>query len=111
MGHLTKAQVRALAAAEDSPLRNCRVLQKRESMGLCFIGKRPFDAFLGRYMRPTPGRLIDVDDAARSGGELPVRAAGAGLEAEHYRVLGRHEGMETLTLGQGAGVSGAKSRY
>jgi tRNA-specific 2-thiouridylase len=108
VGHLTKAQVRALAAAASSPLKDCRVISKRESMGLCFIGKRSFDSFLGRYIPITPGRLVNIDDMQ----EIPVRAGGDGPHCpEHYRVLGKHAGMEILTLGQGAGVSGAKSRW
>jgi hypothetical protein len=52
---------------------------------------------------------VNIDDVR----DIPVVKAGADGPprcSDHYRVLGRHAGMETLTIGQGAGVSGAKSR-
>ena len=36
---------------------------KRESMGICFIGKRSFQSFISQYLPsvPQPGNFIDVD--------------------------------------------------
>ena len=36
---------------------------KRESMGICFIGKRSFQSFISQYLpsSPQPGNFIDVD--------------------------------------------------
>ena len=90
IGSLTKSNVRRIAAAAESPLNNCRVLKKKESMGICFIGKRPFDEFLQKYVIPTPGRFIDVDTG---------------------KIVGSHSGMELLTIGQGARIGGAINRY
>lgn len=33
-----------------------RVLSKKESMGICFVGKRKMSDFLPQYFTPTPGR-------------------------------------------------------
>mmetsp|Transcript_8630 Transcript_8630/g.12880 ORF Transcript_8630/g.12880 Transcript_8630/m.12880 type:complete len:247 (+) Transcript_8630:26-766(+) len=55
LGNMLKSEVRKLAAA--CPLfEGLRVLQKRESMGVCFIGKRRMDQFLPNYLNPTRGR-------------------------------------------------------
>lgn len=66
------------------------VLTKRESMGVCFIGKRDFPTFLSNYINLTPGRFIDIDTG---------------------RILGYHRGKETYTVGQGAKLGGRKDKY
>jgi tRNA-uridine 2-sulfurtransferase len=46
-------QVKAIAAER---FKGLAVLTKKESMGVCFIGKRHFPQFLSNYMPLTPGR-------------------------------------------------------
>ena len=48
-------QVKAIAAER---FKGLAVLTKKESMGVCFIGKRNFPQFLSNYMPLTPGRWI-----------------------------------------------------
>lgn len=58
VGSLTKQQVRQIAidAGMDE------IAEKRESMGLCFIGKRKrFDAFISQYIEPVIGPAKDID--------------------------------------------------
>jgi tRNA-uridine 2-sulfurtransferase len=50
--------------------------------GICFIGERPFEDFLSRYLRQTPG---PIENAA---GE----------------VIGEHRGLALYTLGQRSGL-------
>jgi len=66
------------------------VLTKRESMGVCFIGKRDLPTFLSNYITLTPGRFIDIDTG---------------------EILGFHKGKEIYTIGQGAKISGRKDKY
>jgi tRNA-uridine 2-sulfurtransferase len=63
---------------------------KRDSTGICFIGERPFRAFLSRYLSYAPGDIVD----------------------ERGRKLGTHVGLSFYTLGQrqGLGVGGVKGR-
>jgi tRNA U34 2-thiouridine synthase MnmA/TrmU len=68
-----------------SHARHSRALSKKESMGICFVGKRPLPGFFGGYIHLTPGRFVDVDSGVS---------------------IGAHGGMETLTLGQRARVGG-----
>uniref|UniRef100_A0ABD3MZ98 Uncharacterized protein n=1 Tax=Stephanodiscus triporus TaxID=2934178 RepID=A0ABD3MZ98_9STRA len=77
---------------------NIPTATKRDSMGICFIGKRNFVNFVSQYLprQPSsstsrPGNFIDVDT-----GEIVGTHRG---EAMHY------------TLGQGAKISGVNARY
>jgi tRNA-specific 2-thiouridylase len=84
VGELPKTEVRAVAARIGLP-----VATKKDSTGICFIGERPFRAFLNRYL-PTARGPILTDDG---------------------RVVGEHVGLAFYTLGQrkGIGVGGQKS--
>jgi tRNA-specific 2-thiouridylase len=77
IGELRKEEVRKLAHAAGLP-----VYDKPDSTGICFIGERPFQEFLSRYLRTQPGP-IETD---------------AGV------VLGEHRGLALYTLGQRSGL-------
>lgn len=81
IGHLHKPDVRRLA--EDAGFDN---FEKKDSTGICFIGERDFQAFLARYIRREPGRIVSVDGDD----------------------LGEHQGLSFYTLGQrqGLGIGG-----
>ena len=78
---LTKTEVRALARRAGLPNHD-----KKDSTGLCFIGERPFKAFLARFLPPEPGEIRTVDGVTK----------------------GCHDGLMYYTLGQrhGLGVGG-----
>ena len=82
LGELTKAEVRALAAAAGLPNH-----ARPDSTGICFIGERRYKAFLARYLPAQPGEM------RTPAGELK----------------GRHDGLMYYTLGQrhGLGLGGA----
>src|SRR5580698_894954 len=52
VGELRKSQVRELAHAAGLP-----VYDKPDSTGICFIGERPFQEFLSRYLTAEPGPI------------------------------------------------------
>ncbi len=83
LGGLTKREVRALARQAGLP-----VADKRDSTGICFIGERPFRAFLQRYLPIQPGLMVTPEG----------------------RVVGEHQGLMYYTLGQrhGLGIGGVK---
>ena len=63
VGHMTKARVRALAAAE-----GLKPAAKRSSAGICFIGRRrSFGEFIEQYVPPAPGRFVDAHSGADLG--------------------------------------------
>ncbi|XP_061770440.1 mitochondrial tRNA-specific 2-thiouridylase 1 isoform X2 [Nerophis ophidion] len=80
---LTKEFVKKMAAEAGFH----HVLQKKESMGICFIGERNFENFLLEYLEPKPGNFVSIEDGS---------------------VMGTHKGWFTLTLGQRARIGGLK---
>ncbi|MFN0065457.1 MAG: tRNA 2-thiouridine(34) synthase MnmA [Chlamydiales bacterium] len=82
IGHLEKKEVRRLA--QEAGLVTAG---KRDSTGICFIGKRNFKEFLGRYITPKQGTF----------------------ETREGKVVGLHEGAHFYTIGQrrGLGIGGA----
>jgi tRNA (5-methylaminomethyl-2-thiouridylate)-methyltransferase len=84
VGHLDKEGVRNVA--REVGLHNA---EKKSSVGICFVGKRPFGEFLGEYLELTRGRFLDS-----SSGTL----------------IGTHSGAEKYTIGQRARVSGEARR-
>ena len=77
IGGLRKAEVRELAHAA-----GLAVYDKPDSTGICFIGERPFQEFLSRYLHTEPGPI----------------------ESDRGVVLGEHRGLALYTLGQRSGL-------
>jgi tRNA-uridine 2-sulfurtransferase len=77
LGDLRKTEVRKLAHAAGLP-----VYDKPDSTGICFIGERPFQEFLSRYIHSRPGPI----------------------ENDHGRAIGEHRGLSLYTLGQRSGL-------
>ncbi|RXJ92761.1 tRNA 2-thiouridine(34) synthase MnmA [Malaciobacter molluscorum] len=83
LADLTKKEVRQIAKEHNLP-----VSDKKDSTGICFIGKQKFDEFITQYLKAIPGDIID----------------------EHGKVIGKHKGLVCYTLGQrkGIGLGGIK---
>jgi tRNA-specific 2-thiouridylase len=77
IGELRKTEVRKMAHAAGLP-----VYDKPDSTGICFIGERPFQEFLSRYLRTEPGPI----------------------ENDAGVILGEHRGLALYTLGQRSGL-------
>jgi tRNA-specific 2-thiouridylase len=77
IGELRKPEVRRLAHAAGLP-----VYDKPDSTGICFIGERPFQEFLSRYLRTEPGPI----------------------ENDRGVIVGEHRGLALYTLGQRSGL-------
>ncbi|XP_058424120.1 mitochondrial tRNA-specific 2-thiouridylase 1 isoform X3 [Diceros bicornis minor] len=86
LGGLTKDFVKKIAAEN----RLHHVLQKKESMGICFVGKRNFENFILQYLQPRPGKFISIEDS---------------------KVLGTHKGWFLYTLGQRAKIGGLREPW
>ncbi|XP_049848421.1 tRNA-specific 2-thiouridylase MnmA-like [Schistocerca gregaria] len=67
IGHLTKDRVRQIASENGLP-----TAKRRESMGLCFIGKRKFDQFLAEYLFQPETEVVSSET-----GKLVARKRGA----------------------------------
>lgn len=78
IGKFKKDEVRVLAEKFNLP--NAR---RKDSQGICFLGKIPFDRFLEYHLGKRPGKLI---------------------EYETKKVLGEHNGFWYFTVGQRRGI-------
>lgn len=77
VGGLLKSEVRRLARERRLP-----VADKRDSTGICFVGKRDLGDFLEGWIPPRPGPITDL----------------------RGRTVGRHRGCARYTLGQRRGL-------
>ena len=104
LGDLLKEEVRQLAVRAALPSAH-----KRESMGLCFVGRRRFDHFLSNYIPDCPGPNANAPSpCATRAGPAEEQEDGQFVCAETGQRLGRHRGIHLYTIGQGARISGAK---
>ncbi|MEM7277102.1 MAG: tRNA 2-thiouridine(34) synthase MnmA [Pseudomonadota bacterium] len=83
LGDLPKPEVRAIANAHGLPTR-----EKKDSTGICFIGERPFQEFLSRFLKAEQGPIMTLDG----------------------RQIGQHNGAVYFTIGQrkGLGIGGVR---
>lgn len=86
LGEYTKPEVRKLAKKF-----GLATAEKKESMGICFVGKVGIKEFLSQYVKTKPGKIID----------------------ENNQVVGEHDGAIFYTIGQrsGLGVGGGLPYY
>lgn len=78
LGNLTKPEVRVIAKKFNLP-----TAEKKESMGVCFLGEFDIMDFLKRYIKPKKGDVFTVDK----------------------KFVGQHSGVEFYTIGQRHGFS------
>jgi tRNA-specific 2-thiouridylase len=109
IGHLQKSEVRAIA--RDIGLPNA---EKKDSQGLCFIGKVKLPVFLQQQLEPKKGDIIEISenfaDSARmeETDELIRDTSAPILSRELGQFVGHHQGAHYYTVGQrkGLGVGG-----
>ena len=82
IGHLMKEEVRDIAVKAGLPS-----ARRKDSQGICFLGKINYNDFLRRFLGEEEGRIIDIETG---------------------KVVGRHRGFWFHTIGQrkGLGLSG-----
>ncbi len=87
VGNYTKAEIREIAAREKLP-----VFDKKDSTGICFIGERNYQKFVSNYLKPNPGKILNV---------------------ETKEIIGTHNGLMNYTIGQrrNVGLSGHDERH
>lgn len=82
IGHLLKEEVRALAHQSNLPTKD-----RKDSQGICFLGKLKFSDFVAHHMGENPGNFIEYETGKK---------------------LGAHKGIWFHTIGQrqGSGLGG-----
>lgn len=104
IGHLQKSEVRHIA--EEKGLITA---EKKDSQGLCFIGKVRLPDFLQQQLKPKKGNIVEIDttSALYESNNLPEYKAYPYRESDGH-VVGEHQGAHFYTIGQrkGLGVGG-----
>lgn len=86
IGSLKKSAVKSLAKKIGLPNAN-----KKESMGLCFVGRIRLKDFLDQKLKPKAGPIIELSSG---------------------KILGKHDGLHYYTIGQRQGIKvGASGPY
>jgi tRNA-uridine 2-sulfurtransferase len=111
IGELTKPEVREIAAEMDLV-----TAEKKDSQGLCFIGKVRLPEFLQQKLQPKEGQIIQIDKGnqeynyiKQSGlsveQELLFDARKIDYKPEMGKVVGKHQGAHYFTTGQRKGLN------
>ena len=116
IGELTKPQVREIAAKME-----LITAEKKDSQGLCFIGKVRLPEFLQQQLQPKEGVIFEVGADAQTYAEvtpqfssvkeqLAFEAATIDYKPEMGKLVGKHQGAHYYTIGQrkGLNVGGTK---
>ena len=116
IGEFTKPEVRKIAKEA-----NLITAEKKDSQGLCFIGKVRLPEFLQQKLQPKEGVIVQIDqDAAVFKREVPIfqhKEEELNFFANKFqyqptdgKVVGNHQGAHFFTKGQrkGLAVGGTK---
>ncbi|MFH6972507.1 tRNA 2-thiouridine(34) synthase MnmA [Flavobacterium petrolei] len=111
IGELTKPEVREIAAKMD-----LITAEKKDSQGLCFIGKVRLPEFLQQKLQPKDGIIIQIDknDPVYSSeiqeglsveDALKLEARKIPYTPQMGKVVGKHQGAHYFTIGQRKGLN------
>mgnify|MGYP003111773065 CR=1 FL=1 len=111
IGELLKPEVRKIAAEQDLITAN-----KKDSQGLCFIGKVRLPEFLQQKLKAKEGVIVEIDSQKEQYQNLPVDFNSKAEELEllskkfQYeladgKVVGKHQGAHYFTKGQRKGLA------
>ena len=110
IGELTKPQVREIAKKMD-----LITADKKDSQGLCFIGKVRLPEFLQQQLKPKTGKIVEVRAAFGSYERAIPSFSDKNAELEFYaekpvyhltdgKIVGEHQGAHYFTKGQRKGL-------
>ena len=110
IGHLKKAEVREIATTQ-----NLVTADKKDSQGLCFIGKVSLPDFLQQQLKPKAGQIIKIPETLSAYENQNVAKQTLDQKAEKHQyeisdgiLIGEHQGAHFYTIGQrkGLGIGG-----
>ncbi|PKH68769.1 tRNA 2-thiouridine(34) synthase MnmA [Flavobacterium sp. ALD4] len=111
IGELTKPEVREIAAQMELV-----TAEKKDSQGLCFIGKVRLPEFLQQKLQPKEGEIIQIDknDSIYAVEEqeglsneelLSLASKKIAYTPDMGKVVGKHQGAHYFTIGQRKGLN------
>jgi tRNA-specific 2-thiouridylase len=116
IGELTKPEVREIAKKI-----GLVTADKKDSQGLCFIGKVSLPEFLKQQLEPKEGEIVEIfrdfskfhserPNFVSKEDELEFLSAKIQYRKEDGKAIGKHQGAQYYTIGQskGLGIGGHK---
>jgi len=111
IGELTKPEVRKIATELDLV-----TAEKKDSQGLCFIGKVRLPDFLQQKLKPKEGNIIQIPNASEiynvseitfetKEEELKFKATKYVYHPANGKIVGKHQGAHYFTKGQRKGLA------
>jgi tRNA-specific 2-thiouridylase len=111
IGELTKPEVREIAGKL-----GLITAEKRDSQGLCFVGKVRLPEFLQQKLQPKEGFIVQIPNDSTifekstqlfdtKEDELAFKASKYAYHAEDGKVVGKHQGAHYFTKGQRKGLA------
>ena len=108
VGELTKQQVREIARNQNLP-----TAERKDSQGICFVGKVDLPTFLQQQLQPKTGNVIEIPAA------FMEKKKQIEISEENYRklcfpfpykpwhgeIIGQHQGAHFYTIGQRKGLN------
>ena len=107
IGDITKPEVRRIAREAGLPSAD-----KKDSQGICFVGKVDLPVFLQQKIRSHEGEIVEIPRSFYEGRPEPrtleEMAAPVRYRREDGKVIGKHIGAQYYTIGQrkGLGIGG-----
>ena len=104
IGHLQKAEVREIARKS-----NLVTAEKKDSQGLCFIGKVSLPDFLQQQLQPKIGNIIEIPyefyKDITSSNTLTGQSQKTLYKSTDGKIVGNHQGAHFFTIGQRKGLA------
>lgn len=109
IGELLKPEVRRIAKEQNLP-----TAERKDSQGICFVGKVDLPTFLQQQLQPRPGNIIEVPAKFMENNKKDIE-----INEENYRklcfnfpykpwngkIIGQHNGAHFYTIGQRKGLN------
>jgi len=105
IGELQKSEVRQIAAQQ-----GLTTADKRDSQGLCFVGKVKLPEFLQQQLKPKTGQVIEIDANHSMYKQSQPKKPEDYAQKYRYqmtdgKVVGKHPGAHFFTKGQRKGLN------
>ena len=111
IGHLTKPEVREIATKMDLV-----TAEKKDSQGLCFIGKVRLPEFLQQQLQPKTGTIVEIPatdpcyqqtlpEGLSQEELLQLQAKPFTYTVGQGKIVGQHQGAHYFTIGQRKGLN------
>ena len=107
IGHLNKSEVRSIASKQ-----KLTTAKKKDSQGLCFIGKVSLPEFLQQKLKPKRGKIIKISNRHSNFKMSKIKKEALVEKAKKYKYnandgefIGEHNGAHFFTIGQRKGLS------